>query len=450
MRSSILIGLCTVATIGCGNDSQPAGPDAPTGNHPPPRVIAGGGIGDGPVDGVVNLYVIDDASRMPVDGASVDVGSVSGTTDATGLFVADGVMGAQTMAVAAAGYRSELWLGANGANVTIDVKAAIDPSPTQAHVSGSITGFESIVVPAGHHKMAIVTYSQDDKATDAENNLTTPSYGNYCDTATGSAACTFTVITRTGHVALIAAIVDHDLNGTPTNPADDKYTIIGWAQTTGLVVQDGVDQSGIALSMVPVGSLTSTTVDFGSPPGSLPNVAAVIGIETATDGTLELAPAFLTPAAPTLALTPKLDAFPGATYRLTGIANNNNGTNSATAATSIVLQRGLTGGPFAAGTWLAPPAGLSLTRTAGSWSAVSGALVTGATYDIDSTQHLLSVTALDGSTSFTLPSVLALPATGDLIASGTALAGTLDLTSFSIDSDLAKVTGLSSQPMTIH
>ena len=450
MRSFILIGFCSLATIGCGNDSQPAGPDAPTGNHPPPRVIAGGGIGDGPIDGVVNLYVIDDASRTPVAGASVQVGSLSGTTDATGLFVADGVTGPQTVAVAAAGYRSELWLGANGANMTIDVKAATDPAPAQARISGSITGFESIVVPAGHHKMAVVTYSQDDKATSAENNLSTPSYGNYCDVATTTGGCTFTVVTRTGHVGLIAAILDHDLNGTPTNPADDKYTFIGWAATTGLVVQSGVDQSGIALAMVPVASLTSMTVDFGSPPGSLPNVAAVIGIEVPTDGTLELAPAFLTPSAPTIAIAPKLDAFPGATYRLTGIANNDNGTNTTTAATSVVLLRGLSGAPFAAGTWLAPPSGVSLTRTGGSWSALSGALVTGATYDLDATHHLISVTALDGSTSFTLPTVLALPANGDLIGTGTALAGTLDLGNFSIDNDLAKVTGFSSQPMTIH
>src|SRR5947199_5218060 len=103
MRTFALLGLFA-ASCG-GNDSAPR-PDAPTGNHPPPRVIAGGGIGDGAIDGVVNLYVIDDATRMPVSGATVRVGGMDGTTDATGLFVATSVEGPQTISVKATGYRS--------------------------------------------------------------------------------------------------------------------------------------------------------------------------------------------------------------------------------------------------------------------------------------------------------------------------------------------------------
>ena len=53
-----------VASGACGGNDT-ASPDSPTGNHPDPMTIAGGGIGGGAIDGVVNLYVIDDATRQP-------------------------------------------------------------------------------------------------------------------------------------------------------------------------------------------------------------------------------------------------------------------------------------------------------------------------------------------------------------------------------------------------
>src|SRR5689334_23699115 len=111
MRTSLLIALL----VGCGND---VGMEAEEPMPVEPRVIAGGGIGDGPIDGVVNLYVIDDATRDPIEGAEVSVGSVTGLTDATGLFVAEGVTGKQDITVTAPSKRAEMWVGANGANVT--------------------------------------------------------------------------------------------------------------------------------------------------------------------------------------------------------------------------------------------------------------------------------------------------------------------------------------------
>ncbi len=438
MRSFTLLAL---ATIGCGS-STGSGPDAYTGNHPPPRVIAGGGIGDGAIDGVVNLYVIDDLTRQPVAGATVRVGGMDGTTDATGLFVADNVEGPQTVSVAAGGYRSELWLGANGANMTIDVKLAADPATTSANLSGSITGFDAITVPTGHHKAAIVAYSQDDKATDAENNLATAFNANICDTGLATGTCSFTVTARTGHVALLAMILDHDLNGTPLDASDDKYTIIGWAARTGLVVADGVPQTGVTLSMVPVGQLATIAVSLGSPP--LTSTAALVGLELGDDGVAYL-PMPVSAAAPSI-LGPALAAFPNATYRLLGFSTAGIG-NVPQAA---IVQRGQSSTSLAAPAWLAPTADLSLTRTGGSWSTVAGALVQGASFDSDATHHLLNVTAFDGSTSFVITDVVALPTTGTLSGKGNALGGTLDLMNFSIDADLAKVTAFSSLPMAIN
>ncbi|HEY5948144.1 MAG TPA: hypothetical protein VIV40_21760 [Kofleriaceae bacterium] len=444
MRTLGRLGLLAWLIAGCGDDGS-AGPDTQTGNHPPPRVIAGGGIGDGPIDGVVNLYVLDDTNRAPISGATVRVGEVEGTTDATGLFIANGVVGPQTVLIKAAGMRSEMWLGANGANMTVALKAATDPTPTQANLSGSITGFESVTVPTGHNKTAIVSYSNDDRAGDAANNIKTFGNQHICSTNLPTGGCTFTVTTRTGNVALIAAIYDHDTNNTPLNGSDDTFTLIGWAAKTGLNVQNGVNQTGIALAMVDVGNLGNVTVGFGTPPSGMPNVAAIVGIELGAAGTLQLMPQILTPTSAT-GLAPKLAAFTGATYRLTAIANNG---STDTSASSFKLIRAQTATTLDAGTWLGLPASLTLTRSGGSWTAVTGALVQGVEYDAADKTHLLSVTTLDGSTSFTIPDLVALPAAGTLIARSTALMGTLDLQNFSLDEDLAKVTGFSAQPVQI-
>src|SRR5688572_23454026 len=121
MRGPILIALL----VGCGNDVGMEPDAVPEPQPVEPRVIAGGGIGDGPVDGVVNLHVIDDVTRTPIANATVRVGTVDGTTNSSGLFIAQGdLAGAQTIVVKANGYRSEVWVGANGANVTINLEQA--------------------------------------------------------------------------------------------------------------------------------------------------------------------------------------------------------------------------------------------------------------------------------------------------------------------------------------
>ena len=59
MRSPIIVRV--IYLVACGNDSVEQAPDRPPGKRPEPRVIAGGGLGDGAIHVVVNLYVIDDA-----------------------------------------------------------------------------------------------------------------------------------------------------------------------------------------------------------------------------------------------------------------------------------------------------------------------------------------------------------------------------------------------------
>src|SRR4051794_20282868 len=61
-----------------------------------PELVAGGGIHDPGIHGKVNVFVIDDDTDAPIEGAWVRVGTLEGTTDATGLFVAS-VDGKQTI-----------------------------------------------------------------------------------------------------------------------------------------------------------------------------------------------------------------------------------------------------------------------------------------------------------------------------------------------------------------
>jgi len=437
MRFPILLGLVTALIPGCGDDGGEATVDAPP-DRPPPRVIPGGGIGDGPIDGVANVYVIDDASRMPISGATVRVGTVEGTTDATGLFAAEGVTGPQTVIVKASAHRSDMWIGANGTNMTFNLDTATEPVPPAATLSGTVD-LSSITLATNHIKVAQVFYSQTDDLGDPANEIATPGDTNVCFMT----PCAFTIKTRTGKLALLAAIYDRDTKGTAP-PDDDTSALIGWAVKSGISVTGGVDQSGITLSLIDVGMLGTVTVDFGAPPIGHTTVGAIIGIELATDGVFQI-PLFRTPTETTL-LVPKLAAFPGSTYRLTGVASTG---STATSAESIVLRRKLTGTTLAAGTWLTAPTSAMATRTGASWAPVPGATVHSVEFT-QGTASLLNVTVFDATTQFTVPELVALPS-GALNADINAIgAPGLDVQSFTLDDERDKLAKVSSQPVPIN
>jgi hypothetical protein len=431
------------AFAACGGDDGNKGVDAPA-SHPPPRVIAGGGIGDGPIDGVANLYVIDDATRTPIANATVRVGTVDGTTDATGLFVATGVTGKQTVVATAPGYEAQLWVGANGANLTMNLGAAVDPAPAQATLSGQITGFGAITVAANHVKLGVVTYSQSDALGDAANNLQTPASGNVC-IAAGSDPCPFTVVARTGQVGLVAAILDRDTKGT-SDPDDDTQTLIRWAYRGGLTVAGGVNQTGQDLALVDATQLDSVTVDFGAPPSELATVGAVVGIDLGAAGTFQL-PLVRTPADPSL-LVPRPAAVGGTAYRLTGIASDGAATNP---KQSFVLRRGLGASPLAAGAWLPLPAGATASAASAAWQPVSGADLASVewTQGTATATKVLNATVFDGSASVTVPELVHVPA-GALTAKFQAIAAPeLDVNDFALDADREKLTAVSALPIAV-
>jgi hypothetical protein len=439
MRISALLAVAGLVSACGGDDSSK--PDTPTGNHPDPMVIAGGGIGGGAVDGVVNLYVIDDATRMPIEGASVRVGTVSGTTDATGLFIANGLTGKQEVVVTASGYRSEYWVGANGANMTVDLQKG-NPALPQATLTGSITGFGALPLTTGHAKVALVTYSQDDLAPDAENNLTTPNNGNVCIVATANTGCNFTLVARAGKIGLIALIFDYDGHGTQTT-ADDTRTLIGYAVRTGVSVTDGVAQANQDLTLIPAGSMSAATADFGTPPSGLTAALGLVGIELG-DGSGVFQLPVLSPTA-TSAQVPALSYFSGAQYRFSGIAQD---AAMAPNNQSIVLRRHLASATFTAGTWPAVPAAVTVTRTSASWTNAAGAAIHGVEIDSGSTA-ILSITSFDGTSSVTMPAEVTLPS-GSLTAKVQGLVGALDVSDLAIDRDREKITAAGVANLTLQ
>lgn len=438
MRTPILSCFLMVTILGgCGDDGD---------TKVPPRVIEGGGIGDGPIDGVANIYVINDATRQPVAGAKVLVGDLQGETDATGLFIAEAVKGPQTIAVKADTFRSEMWVGANGANMTINVEAATLPVAPRATLSGTID-LSSILVPQGHLRYAVVFASQTDDLGDPANDIETAGGKNGCSGGgmNNPQPCAFSIDVRTGRVALLAAVYDVDLKGTPTNGSDDTLTLIRWAYRGGITVTGGVAQSGQDLSLVDVGNMGNLTVDFGAPPSGLATVGGVVGIDLGADGVFQV-PVFATPTSPTL-LMPKLAAFAGAkSYRLTAIANN--GTDPATTQ-SIVIRRALPGPTLAAGTWLLPPTSPTISRTGATWTPIAGATVHGVEYK-QGTARLLNVSVFDASTAVTIPALVALP-TGTLTATVQGIgADGLDVTDFALDVDEDKLDAVAAQTVTIN
>jgi hypothetical protein len=412
-----------------GGDDAPA-PDAdiPPDAYvlPAPEVIPGGGVADGPIVDGLNIYVLDEDTDLPVPGAPVTVGSVTGTTDAEGLFVAAGVSGKQSVLVTATGFRAQLWVGVTGANVTILVQPEPSMAP-RATVTGNITGFSGISVANNHVKRATVNYSQQDNASDAVNNLATGGNTNTCSTGD----CTYSLTARTGTVALFAPVIDIDTKGTGT-PQDDTSTLITYAYRTGISLADGATTTGQSLTLLPQGDLVNVSTEFGTAPAGLPIVFGFIGLELGDDGTALLA--VTSPGNP--ARVPALSAFAGSTYRVLGIASNNDGS-----AISLPIRRGGATTALSIGTWLPAPGAVTASRQEVTFGPATGANIHTVELSDDATDYL-GITILDDTTTIAIPSSVELPTTA-LEVVVAALGTTLDVASFGFDAEREKVTDLS-------
>lgn len=404
-----------------------------------PRLIAGGGIADGDIDGKVFVHIIDDSNDAPLANAGVQIGSQMEITDSKGFVEFGDVDGPQTIAVKLQGYRPTVWAFANGKNVTIPLTRSANVP--QATLSGSITGWDPGGLGAGRIKGAAVLYSQTDNLGGADNEIDTPNMMNIC----GGPACNWTVNTRAGTVSLVAAIIDVDTKGT-ISQADDTISTIGWATKTGITVEAGVNQTGLALTIVEAGNLENLTIDYGTPPAALTQKGALIGIAISDDEIVQL-PQF-DPMATSL-LAPKPSVF-GATagLRLTAVAQTAVGDLG---AQSIVLRRNLSGPTLAAGSWLVPPVGVTATRTSASWQLVSGAKLHQVQYVDAAGTNLLEITVFDDkATSVDVPLIVALPVSGALTARVSGIGADIDPQDFSLEEDEEKLFAVAAQATQIQ
>ncbi len=409
------------------------------GNDVDPRVIAGGGVGDGEIDGELNVYVIDTSTDAPIAGAMVQVGTSSPSTDATGLVTFTDVEGKQTITVVANGYRSAQWIGVNGANVTVGLSPRDPATIPQATISGQITGYDSVVAP--NVKVGLVLYSQNDNLGDAANNLPTPDGMNVCFAGT---VCDYSVVTRTGTVSLLGLIVDFDGNGTPADDTDDVQIPIAYAAKTGITVADGVDQATNNLPLIEAGNLENVSIDTAGAPASLTERATIIGYDLSADEVVQVP--VTTGADQSAYLVPKPAALGATSYRLSAIAQTASGDRG---AQSIVIRRNLTGPALSTGDWIVPPTGVSATRTTATFTPTPGAKAHSVTWETTAGDELFNVTIFDETSSVTVPASAALPS-GALRARVTAIGATFDVNDFSLDDDIDQLFGLASEPVEIE
>ena len=235
-------------------------------------MIPGGGIGDGPIRGALNVFVIDEDTRNVLSSAAVRVGAAEETepcqalTDSTGLArfdssasgssgTADGGAGASgcklltkavTLTVSATGHAPSTWIGVDGSNVTIALRAISAPALPRATVTGTIAGWDAMPAPAANHnRLAIIGASSNPDLTDRANNIDQGTRSvdveignniypfdiaaNVCVRNSNPLAlvndCNWVLTTHTGAQAHFAILVDQDTKGTPDDETDDTFTV---------------------------------------------------------------------------------------------------------------------------------------------------------------------------------------------------------------------------------
>ena len=311
----LTIALAALAAIACGSDY----------NEPDPRLISGGGVGDGELSGTIHVHVIDSITERPIADAATVVADQTLQTDSNGLatFSSSQLNAPQTVRASASGYAAAAWYGVDGANVTVPLAprslAAALPTLT---IAGTIAGWDSLAPPsAGHYLMAVVEYTRRLDMSDPANTISQGSSGGipnnacYVDSA-AITPCSFSISTRTGPQGLHAFIVDGDDRGTPGDFSDDTTTVIGFAYRGGLVGEAGVDQSAIALEIFDPSELFPVSLSF---PDSILSVIGLGGIELGNDGVIVFT-AEATDGSPGIVLPSLTGPFTGANYWVIGTA----------------------------------------------------------------------------------------------------------------------------------
>jgi len=421
--ASILGAAALAAACGGGHDVTPT-------------IITGGGVADPGIDGETNVYAIESVSDEPISGATVIVGSVTGETDETGLFVATGVSGSQQITVMADGFVTQTWVGVNGANVTVplDLEEEGTPDVPQATVTGTIDGFLDLAPPQGGAKIGLVTYSANMDDDDPANDLAQPGGGggvppNACINSQLGSMCDWSLVTRTGPQTLIAFIGDLDLQ---TQAVD----IDGFAYATGIDVQDGVDQDGVDLTIADDNELVTPDLTFDDPPSGTTEVSALVRVNLGEDGRLQLPVAGGDFAVP----VPVLSLFDGSDYDLIVIANDGTDDNQ-----SIVFDHEVpTVDGYTASDFVALPTGIAVDDKVFSSEvhAESSAMIFDVLNADGETQWAIAF--FDGTAEVTQPDEVNLPSGALVLRAQAFVVPDVDFEDFALEELVDSVTAISS------
>jgi len=433
-------GLLTAGACGGGN---------PLPSTHEPRIIQGGGIGDGPIRGALNVFVIDDDTRNVLSSAAVRVGAAEemepcqALTDSTGLARFDssgsssgasadgGAAGASscklltmpaTLTVSATGHAPSTWIGVDGSNVTIALRAISAPALPRATVTGTIAGWDTMPAPAAdHNRLAIIGASSNPTLTDRANTIDQGTRSvdvdiggniysfdvasNVCVRNSNPLAlvndCNWVLTTHAGAQAHFGILVDQDTKGTPDDDTDDTFTATGWAIKTGLSFGDGTTTGGEILQPIADADMQSFTASFASGPSGLDYVVGLPVLDLGAEGRISII-------LPALNKTTLMTRVPRLTGPLAGahydmIASATDDAAKPMPATLSWLRGVNPSATVAVTSWLPPPTAIAMTGGTFSFTPVTGATVHGAELQTMDGQRRWSVTIFDSTTSFTLP-----------------------------------------------
>jgi hypothetical protein len=433
---------------------------------PAPRLIPGGGAGDGPIAGHLFVHVTDDNTRAPVAGAAVRVGESAASSpclassDSTGLASFDSAAcpmlgGKQSVTASAAGYVPSTLIGVNATNVTMTLRATGQPVVDTASVTGTIAGWAALPAPAPQHNtLGIVGASQTRGLGDAANNiaqgtrnitiLQLPIPANACVRNALVDDCNWRLTTRTGAQAHYAIVLDQDTKGTPNDGSDDTFTVIAWAIKTGLSFNQGDTVTGESLTLLTDAEMQPFAVSFPSPPAGLDAITALPLLDLGAAGRIVIVSPVLD-LTHTMSRVPRLaGALAGARYDL--LAKAQDAANKDQPATLSWLHGVNPSVTVTAKPWLPPPAALTATAGRYGFGATAGADLTAVEFANPGGDRVWSVTILDGSTAFTLPGLMPDPLPAGMVAmtvSAIQVPG-VDLANFNNDDARDTLTALAS------
>lgn len=425
MRSCLaLVAAVAIAACGGTGDDAPGGDGGGgggDGNDVEPSFIPGGGVSSGAIDGEVNVFVADDADQ-PIAGAAVRVGDANAadpmeaTTDANGLavFQSDDLAGAQMITASAAGKAAATFVGANGANVTLILEPNPRTAVQTATVRGTIQGWDSLGSPGfTEYNVAVVQYSFTPTFGAPENAITQPADGdgpkNICvRTFFDSNGCDWEMTVRTGQQIHYAVLARGEQNGTPSDPSDDDYELLGYAVKTGLNISSGQVIDGETLTMVSGNDLVDINVTVPNGPAGMSQATAFPFLDMGAAGHMVFPLPTLNPSNPSTTVIGQTGEFASGNYLMVGVAVAPG--QDYPYSTSFLRDLSFASN-VSVGSWLGSPSGIGGSARSYSFTAASGATFHVASM-VDGDDIAWSVYILDGSTSFELPALSDDPLSG--------------------------------------